>query len=76
MIDPVRYCFQFYLERFLLRGAHYLLLFIAALIGLVTVVLEAAARYFSSDYATTGEAFWWAFLRLTHPDTLATTWSY
>lgn len=67
MIDPVRYRFQFYLERFLLRGAHYRLLFIAALIGLVSIVFGGAARYFSSDFATSGEAFWWAFLRLTDP---------
>lgn len=67
MIDPVRYRFQFYLERFLLRGAHYRLLFIAALIGLISIIFGGAARYFSSDFATTGEAFWWAFLRLTDP---------
>lgn len=67
MIDPVRYRFQFYLERFLLRGAHYRLLFIAALIGLITILFGSAARYFSSNFATTGEAFWWAFLRLTDP---------
>jgi len=56
MIDPVRYRFQFYLERFLLRGAHYRLLFIAALIGLISIVFGGAARYFSSDFATSGEA--------------------
>ncbi|MCB2183076.1 MAG: hypothetical protein KQH63_13660 [Desulfobulbaceae bacterium] len=67
MIDPVRYRFQFYLERFLLRGAHYRLLFIAALIGLISIVFGGAARYFSNDFATNGEAFWWAFLRLTDP---------
>lgn len=67
MIDPVRYRFQFYLERFLLRGAHYRLLFIAALIGLITIIFGGAARYFSGDFATTGDAFWWAFLRLTDP---------
>lgn len=59
--------FQFYLERFLQRGAHYRLMFIAALIGLISIIFGGAARYFSSDFATTSEAFWWAFLRLTDP---------
>ena len=67
MIDPFRYRFQFYLERFLLRGAHYRLMFIAALIGLISIIFGGAAHYFSSDFSTLGEAFWWAFLRLTDP---------
>lgn len=67
MIDPIRYRFQFYLERFLLRGAIYRLLFIAALIGFISIVAGGTARYFSSNFQTTGEAVWWAFLRLTDP---------
>jgi hypothetical protein len=67
MIDPIRYRFQFNLERFLLRGALYRLLFIAALIGLISIIAGGTARLLSHDFATSGEAVWWAFLRLTDP---------
>lgn len=60
---------RFRLERFLLGGSHYRLLFLAGSIGLISLVagwalwLEEGARK-GMDF---GEAVWWAFLRLTDP---------
>jgi ion channel POLLUX/CASTOR len=57
---------QFWLERFLLRGPQYRLLFMAALIGLMSIgagILVLPSGTFDSP----GEAIWWAFLRLSDP---------
>jgi ion channel POLLUX/CASTOR len=58
--------FRFRLERFLLRGPQYRLLFIAAIIGLMSIgagILVLPSRTFDGP----GEAIWWAFLRLSDP---------
>jgi len=57
---------RFMLERFLLRGAQYRLLFIAAVIGLISVAAGALVLTFGG-FASFPEAVWWAFLRLTDP---------
>jgi hypothetical protein len=57
----------FLLERLLLRGAHYRLLVIAALIGLVSVVAGVLVLLGGGEFAGPGDAIWWAFLRLTDP---------
>lgn len=58
---------QFQVERFLLRGAHYRLAFIAVLLGLVAVGGGLAVHLFSPGAPEGGAAVWWAFLRLTDP---------
>lgn len=59
--------FKYRLERFLVRGASFRLLFIAALIGLLSLVGGVAVAFVSGGFETLGEAIWWAFLRLTDP---------
>ena len=63
----VRNRFTFLLERFLVRGAQYRLLFIAAVLGLLSVVGGALVLSGEPDFASLGEAVWWAFLRLSDP---------
>lgn len=58
---------RFHLERILLRGAGYRLLFIACLIGLVTALGGFLALSAAGGFSGSGEALWWAFLRLTDP---------
>lgn len=58
---------QYMVERLLVRGAHYRLLFIAALVGLVSVVAGAMVLEVDGDFSGWPEASWWAFLRLTDP---------
>ncbi len=58
---------KFRLERLLLRGTHYRLLIIAALIGLISVIGGAVAHGAGGGFGGLGEAVWWAFLRLTDP---------
>ncbi len=58
--------FRFLLERFLLRGPQYRLLFIAAVIGLLSVVAGTLVLP-SGAFERPGEAIWWAFLRLSDP---------
>ncbi len=67
MIRTVRNRLQFFLERLLLRGAHFRLLMIAALIGLVSMAGGGAAVYMTGNFASPSEGIWWAFLRLTDP---------
>lgn len=57
---------RFQLERFLLRGAQYRLLFIAAVIGLLSV-LAGMLVLPSGPFDSLPEAVWWAFLRLSDP---------
>ncbi|MFW6054690.1 MAG: CASTOR/POLLUX-related putative ion channel, partial [Thermodesulfobacteriota bacterium] len=59
--------FRFRLERLLLRGAGYRLLFIALLIGLVTALGGLLALVAAGGFSGSGEALWWAFLRLSDP---------
>jgi ion channel POLLUX/CASTOR len=59
---------KFLLERLVLRGAHYRLLVIAALIGLLSVVAGAVVWAFGAGPAGgLPSAVWWAFLRLSDP---------
>ena len=67
MLVRLRNRINFYLERMILRGAHYRLLFIAALIGFISAGSGMLVFKATTDFSTTGEAIWWAFLRLTDP---------
>jgi len=58
---------RFRIERLLLRGALYRLLFIAGLIGLISLVAGLLLMEVEQDFSRPGEAIWWAFLRLTDP---------
>ena len=59
----------FFLERQLIKGAQYQLLFVAVLIGLLTIIggLLVLALSATESVNSSGEALWWAFLRLTDP---------
>ncbi len=67
MFFRFRNSLRFHLERLLLRGAGYRLLFIAVLIGLVTALGGFLALFTGEGFARADEALWWAFLRLTDP---------
>ena len=58
---------RFMLERYLVRGAHYQLLAVAALIGIISVLGGALVRWGAGAEGGAWESFWWAFLRLTDP---------
>ncbi len=55
------------LERFLVRGAAYQLLFVAALIGLISIAGGALLNASSHGTSSLDDSVWWAFLRLTDP---------
>lgn len=67
MLERARNRLKFLIERLLLRGAHYRLLFIAAVIGLVSVIGGYLVLLTDTGFSGLGEAAWWAFLRLTDP---------
>jgi hypothetical protein len=67
MIDRLKNLVTFQVERFILRGSLYRLLFIALVIGLISIVAGLVASFFAAGFESTGEAIWWAFLRLTDP---------
>lgn len=58
---------KFLLERLLLRGAHYRLLIIIGLIGLLSVAGGAVVQFAGGAFDSFGDAVWWAFLRLSDP---------
>ncbi len=59
---------QFRLEQLFVRGAHYQLLVVAALIGLISVVGGALVLVEEGQaFGGVGGAVWWAFLRLSDP---------
>jgi hypothetical protein len=60
----------FLLERLLLRGMHYRLLVIAALIGFISII-GGAIVFAAGEITSFGDALWWAFLRLTDPGYLS-----
>ena len=68
MIGRIRRQIIFALERFLLGGTQYRLLFVAALIGIISV-LGGAIVFFAESWGrqTLASEIWWAFLRLTDP---------
>ena len=55
------------LERFIVRGATYQLLLVAALIGLISVIGGALIVAGVDEADSLGDSIWWAFLRLTDP---------
>lgn len=57
---------KFHIERLFLRGAHYRLLVIAVLIGLVSY-FGGKLVFADGGFNSESEAVWWAFLRLTDP---------
>ena len=61
--DRLKFC----LERMLLRGAHFRLLVMAGMIGLVSLTAGLLALGLELGFSNAGEAIWWAFLRLTDP---------
>jgi ion channel POLLUX/CASTOR len=59
---------KFLVERMVLRGAHYRLLVIAMLIGLLSVVAGGLVHLFGAGFdGGFPAAVWWAFLRLSDP---------
>ena len=58
---------QYLVERLLVRGAHYRMLFAAALVGLVSVGAGTLVMHADGGFERWTDAVWWAFLRLTDP---------
>lgn len=58
---------KFLLERLIVRGAHYQLLIVAALIGLISLLGGLLVLPAGDPTPTAREAVWWAFLRLSDP---------
>lgn len=59
--------FKLFLERLLLRGAHYHLLIMASLIVLISLAAGMLAYLFTANFENLGKSTWWAFLRLSDP---------
>jgi hypothetical protein len=59
--------FLFLLERQFVKGAYYQLLFVAAAIGLISVVGGLLVLPSGEPTTSFNESVWWAFLRLTDP---------
>ncbi len=57
----------YFLERQFVRGAHYHLLMVALLIGLISMVGGLLVWPVSDASDGLGDSIWWAFLRLTDP---------
>ncbi len=58
---------RFALERLILRGLHYRLVFAALVVILVAVVGGLLVRLLSPGFDELGHSIWWAFLRLSDP---------
>jgi ion channel POLLUX/CASTOR len=67
MVDRITNRLKFQLERLLLRGAHFRLLFIALLMGVLSLTAGLLVYGYAGGFGSVGEAIWWAFLRLTDP---------
>lgn len=63
----IRQRFLFILERQFVKGAHYQLLFVAAAIGLISIIGGFLVMPAGGSAASFNEEVWWAFLRLTDP---------
>lgn len=63
----IRERFKFFLERQFVKGAHYQLLLVATLIGLISLIGGVLVLPAGEPTPTFPEALWWAFLRLTDP---------
>ncbi len=59
--------FVYFLERQFVRGAHYHLLFVAMLIGVISILGGLLVWPVADDSEGLGQSVWWAFLRLTDP---------
>lgn len=59
--------FWFELERFVVRGPLHRVVFIGVAIALISLIGGVIAVRISPSFENTGEAVWWAFLRLTDP---------
>lgn len=59
--------FVYFLERQFVRGAHYHLLFVAMLIGVISIVGGLLVWPVAEESDGLGHSIWWAFLRLTDP---------
>jgi hypothetical protein len=59
--------FKYFLERQFVKGAHYQLLIVAALIGLISVIGGILVLPTGEPLNDLGESVWWAFLRLSDP---------
>lgn len=69
MFTRIRRWVQFQLERFLLGGAVYRLLFIVLCLGLLSIGCGLLLYWLErgQERMTVGDSVWWAFLRLTDP---------
>ncbi|MEX1010933.1 MAG: hypothetical protein WDZ29_02615 [Balneolaceae bacterium] len=59
--------FNFLLERQFVKGAHYQLLIVAALIGLISIIGGILVIPTGEPLDNFGDSVWWAFLRLSDP---------
>jgi len=59
--------FKYFLERQFVKGAHYQLLMVAALIGLISIIGGILVLPTGEPLNDLGESVWWAFLRLSDP---------
>lgn len=66
-IFKIRERLKFFLERQFVKGAHTQLLFVALLIGLISLLGGLLVVPLGEPTKSFGEAVWWAFLRLTDP---------
>ncbi len=57
----------FFLEKQFLKGPHYQLLFVAVLIGLISVIAGLLVWPLKDESLSLGQSIWWAFLRLSDP---------
>ena len=55
------------IETFFIRGTHFQLLAVAAVIALVSLCGGVVVHLFTGQFPDLGVAIWWAFLRLTDP---------
>ena len=78
MLTQAKNYLRFRVERMLMAGTRYQLLFIALLVGLVSLVFGVLVVFLDSQiemseepaeqkFESIGAAIWWAFLRLTDP---------
>ena len=58
---------RFTIERWLLRGLHYRLMFAAAIIVFVSILAGLVVVLLDPGFEDTGAAVWWSFLRLSDP---------
>ena len=58
---------RFTIERLLLRGLHYRLIFAAAIVAFVAISAGLLVLLLDPNFDQPGDAIWWSFLRLTDP---------